>query len=93
MELHLYRIIQELLHNVVKHAKGATKATLYLTQHQHSLSILLEDNGAGFDSNTSHNGMGLTNVTNRMQLLKGSLSIDSQPQQGTTINLSIPVSG
>ncbi|MEZ4773720.1 MAG: sensor histidine kinase [Bacteroidia bacterium] len=91
IELHLFRIIQELLQNVIKHADGASRATLYLTRYPRELTLMLEDNGRGFLLSEAPAGMGLSNVRNRVNLLGGTFVIDSGPGQGATISLTIPI--
>ncbi|APD06226.1 signal transduction histidine-protein kinase/phosphatase DegS [Flavobacteriaceae bacterium UJ101] len=81
---HLYRIVQELLNNTYKHA-AATQVHLSFTQHEDSLNLLYEDNGKGFDPSSKAKGIGLHNIQERVKALNGTLTLDSQPQKGTTI--------
>ncbi len=92
LEVSIFRMIQELLTNIIKHAK-ATKATLQLTQHTDSINILVEDNGKGFDLDavTNQNGMGLTQIERKVEALGGTFTIDSFPEKGTTLILDIPL--
>jgi signal transduction histidine kinase len=84
-KLSLYRIVQELIQNVVKHA-GTTQAIIQLTRQPTTLSILIEDNGSGFQPNEREsNGIGLHNLRSRVQALQGHLSIESAPGSGTTV--------
>jgi signal transduction histidine kinase len=84
MKLNCYRIIQELLKNVVKHA-GATIVLVQLMHHEHSLTITVEDNGAGFDTEKTNTGMGLQNVRARVHSLGGHYTIESEQGKGTTV--------
>jgi len=92
LEVSIFRMIQELLTNIIKHAK-ATKATIQLTQHTDSINILVEDNGKGFDLDavTNQNGMGLTQIERKVEALGGTFTIDSFPEKGTTLILDIPL--
>lgn len=92
LELTIFRIIQELITNVIKHAH-ATEATIHLTQHDNSLNIMVEDNGTGFNSKqiTSREGMGLSSIDKRIDHLHGSLEIDSEIGRGTNIIIDIPI--
>jgi signal transduction histidine kinase len=89
-ELHLYRIVLELFNNVIKHA-GANKVVIQLVKQNKYISLLVEDDGAGFERTKAYkSGIGLLNVQSRVKLLGGSISIDTSPQSGTTIIITIP---
>lgn len=92
LELTIFRIIQELLTNIIKHAE-ATKTSIQLTQHKKSLNILIEDNGKGFTySPSSHkNGMGLQNIEKRVEHLEGTFTVDSVLGKGTSVVIDIPL--
>ncbi len=93
LELTLFRILQELVANIIKHA-GATKASIQFTQHEDQLNIIVEDNGKGFEMGkvkTTANGMGLTTIEKRIEHLEGSFTVDSVPGKGTSILIDIPV--
>lgn len=92
LELSIFRIIQELTTNIIKHAE-ATHATISLTNHENSLNIMIEDNGKGFNANkvVRNNGMGLHSIEKRVEHLEGELKIESQINQGTTIIIDIPL--
>ena len=92
LEITIFRIVQELVTNIVKHAK-ATEATISLTQHEGELNILIEDNGKGFKVGTlqNKNGMGLGSIERRVEHLEGSMSVDSTPGKGTHIIIDIPL--
>lgn len=84
-ELSVYRIIQELLQNVIKHA-AASKVLLQLAQLSDDiLTLTLEDNGRGFDVQDSTNGMGLLSIRNRLRVIQGRMDIQSHKDQGTSI--------
>jgi signal transduction histidine kinase len=77
-EIVVYRIVQELLNNVVKHA-AATEVLVQLMRHDKNLNITIEDNGKGFDANSidTKQSVGLSNVRSRVDYLKGQLDIQS----------------
>src|SRR5690606_18305008 len=87
-ELMLYRMAQELLQNIIKHAK-ATHAVLELEHRNGHIHLLVEDNGRGFDPNaTTGNGLGLKNLQSRIQALQGYITVESAPGRGTTVNIT-----
>lgn len=91
-ELSVYRIIQELVNNIVKHAH-ATEALVQLSQHNHLLAITVEDNGIGFNQQAmQQNGMGLKNLQSRIKALNGNIEIDAASGQGTTAYIEFDVS-
>lgn len=92
MEITIFRIVQELVTNIIKHAQ-ASEATISLTQHDKELNILVEDNGKGFKVGTlqQKDGMGLGSIERRVEHLEGSMSVDSTPGRGTHIIIDIPL--
>jgi len=88
-ELHLYRILQELLQNVIKHAR-ATIVTVQLTQDTGLGTLLVEDNGRGFPEKSLREGLGLSTIRHRVERLSGTLDIDSRPGNGSTIIVQFP---
>jgi len=88
----VFRIVQEGFNNIMKHA-GATHADLYVMDREHQLYLVLKDNGGGFDEDKvkSNSGLGLHSMKERAKLLNGNLEIDSMPGQGTTIEVTIPI--
>ena len=88
----IYRIIQELTQNAVRHGKG-THIHIQLIGHDGRLHIMVEDNGTGFDIATSgqQKGLGLKSVDSRIKYLGGTILYDSSPQHGTVVNMEIPV--
>jgi two-component system NarL family sensor kinase len=91
LALALYRMVQELINNVAKHAH-ATEASLHLIEYDGWLELQADDNGKGFDHNQPRTkGMGLNALRDRVKLLNGLLSIISSPGRGTHINIRIPL--
>ncbi len=86
----VYRIIQELVNNILKHA-GAEFALIQITRSENLLLIDVEDNGKGFDLKMIENkpGMGWKNIQSRINYLKGSIDLKSQPGKGSSIHIEI----
>lgn len=83
-KLVIYRIIQELVHNIVKHA-NATHAIVQGVMNEDRFTITVEDNGKGFDISSGKSGMGLKNVASRVKSLCGDFQVESAPGKGTTV--------
>lgn len=90
VEITLYRVVQELLSNILKHA-NATESIIQLTRLNGELNISVEDNGKGFDPEKIKYGMGIKNIEARIQALDGSFFIDSGKGNGTTVMIDLPV--
>jgi two-component system, sensor histidine kinase LadS len=93
LEINVYRILQELMNNVLKHSK-ASHATVTITQNEHQLLIDIKDNGVGFDTEKmalSNAGNGFTSIKERVKILKGEMKIVSEKQKGTTVEIRIPI--
>lgn len=89
-KINIYRIIQELLTNVVKHAQ-AKEVTLQMIKHNDNLMVSVEDDGVGFDMRESRQGLGLTSIESRVRVLNGTMSVDSSPGNGTFISVFLPL--
>lgn len=89
-DLVLFRIVQEVLNNIVKHA-GASVIGINLHFENSLLVMEITDNGRGFDTSSSLTGIGLQNIKKRVTLLHGSLSVNSTPGNGTQIKIEIPL--
>ncbi|MEH6704758.1 MAG: sensor histidine kinase [Galbibacter orientalis] len=85
----VYRIVQELINNILKHAE-AKHAAVQLTMHEDHLNIVINDDGIGFQNNKK-SGIGLRNIKERLHKVQGSLEIDCSPGRGTSITIDIPV--
>ncbi len=88
----LYRVMQELVNNIIKHSK-ATQVSIQLIKHPSRLNIMVEDNGIGFDAKRVNDfpGIGLKNIISRIRFLNGDILFDSTPGNGTTAIIDIPV--
>ena len=93
IELMLFRIIQELITNAIKHAE-ATEINIHITNHGETLNILVEDNGKGMLVNAiqaDSSGMGLKSIDKRINHLHGTMDVESELGKGTVIILDIPI--
>ena len=85
----LYRIVQEVLNNIIKHSK-ADSVIVNIGGDDKEDYVVIEDNGIGFvQQDESNNGLGLKNITNRAKLIGGQAIIRSMPNEGTSIRLCI----
>ena len=95
LELTVFRIAQEALTNVRKHAKSATRVSVALIYEPEAVELLVEDNGPGFDRATpsaaEEGHLGLAGMEERAQLFGGSLTVESVPGQGTSVMLHLPL--
>jgi signal transduction histidine kinase len=91
IETMLYRITQEALTNVVKHAR-ANRVSIVLTRRDGAVSAVIEDDGRGFaDDEPGENGLGLLGMGERVALVNGRLNVESSPGSGTTLSIEVPV--
>ncbi len=90
LKLALYRIVQEKISNVLRHA-DASKVTIYLAEEDNELVLTVTDNGKGFDAATIKKGLGLINIYNRAETFGGSAEIMSSPGAGCTMHVKIPI--
>lgn len=90
-EINIYRMIQEGVNNLLKHA-GATNAKIDVVRQNKEVAIRIGDDGKGFlPDNVSHNGFGLTGMAERVKFLDGSINLNSAPGQGTRLTITLPV--
>lgn len=87
--INIYRVVQECLNNIVKHA-AAKNVHISLNLHKEHLKIIIIDDGIGFDAHKPHAGFGLRGIKERLQILKGSMSV-STDTKGTRFEFLIPV--
>jgi two-component system NarL family sensor kinase len=92
VEIVLYRVIQESVNNVIKHAK-ATELDIKLHKSNNEIIAVIKDNGVGFDVSRKDDftGIGLKNIATRIEYLKGSVTYMSSPGNGTSVNVMVPV--
>jgi signal transduction histidine kinase len=92
ISLCLFRVLQEALHNSVKHS-GVRYFKVQLWGAAHEIHLTVEDSGVGFNSETAKKsrGLGLVSMQERLKLVKGTLTIESQPERGTTIHARAPL--
>ncbi len=91
-EINIFRIIQELLNNIIKYAQ-ATEVHIQFIREDNYLSFLIEDNGKGFNKNilATSKGNGWHNIQSRLELIQGKIEIDSKPLNGTVIHIEVPL--
>jgi PAS domain S-box-containing protein len=89
----LFRVVQEALHNAVKHS-GVKRIAVQLTEGPSEVHLLVSDSGSGFDVQAAlrGKGSGLTSMRERVRLVNGTIAIDSKPMAGTRINVRVPLS-
>lgn len=95
LETVLFRVLQEIVSNIIKHAH-ATEVSIQFVKHESELTLLVEDNGAGFDVTKkleASGGIGLKNIQSRVEYLNGQVFFDSYPGKGTTVSIEIPLKG
>lgn len=91
MEIGVFRVIQELISNILKHAE-AKEVSVQLFKNKDHIVLIVEDDGIGIESAKSDKkGIGLMNISARVQALNGSYSFDSGPKAGTVTNIRIPL--
>jgi len=91
-EIVLYRVIQECVNNVIRHA-GASMLDISITRDAEGIHATIEDNGKGFDTSDMEkfDGTGMKNIIARMAYLKGTAEFDSAPGRGTVVGLFVPL--
>lgn len=96
-ELSVYRIIQELLQNAIKHAEASRILVQLAMLSDNLLTVTIEDNGKGFDTTKDIKGLGLVSIKNRLRVMNGFIDISSREGQGTSVHVefdhlfSVPV--
>jgi signal transduction histidine kinase len=95
-EIHVYRIVQEAVNNILKHS-SATEAAVVVKRLTGTVSMSIRDNGHGFEPATLHEanshdvGYGLSGIKERVRILGGTFAIDARAGQGTALSIEIPV--
>jgi PAS domain S-box-containing protein len=90
MEVMLYRVAQEQLNNIRKYAR-AKNAVISLAMDNHHLSFSIADDGVGFDTSQKAKGIGLRNISSRVDFYSGDIHINSEPGKGCELEISIPL--
>lgn len=90
IQIEVFKIIQELLTNTIKHAK-ASEVEIQLNYIENILNVMFEDNGIGFETKNNSKGIGFINLENRIKKLNGSFAIDSKLKRGSIFNIEIPI--
>jgi PAS domain S-box-containing protein len=90
--LSLFRVLQEALHNVMKHS-GVKRIEVQLREDSGEIHLIIRDSGKGFDVEAAlqGKGLGLTSMRERVRLVNGTISIESKPMGGTTIHVRVPL--
>jgi signal transduction histidine kinase len=87
----LFRIVQEQSNNIRKYA-NATKVTISFSQKGDTVHLMISDDGVGFKMDeVKTRGIGLTNISNRVNVLNGEFKVESYPGNGCTLYVSFPV--
>jgi signal transduction histidine kinase len=89
IQLALFRIIQEQLNNILKHA-GAKKVMISLSNEDGKINLTITDDGKGYDLKVKKHGLGLKNIFNRAEFHKGTAQIFSEPGKGFKLQVQIP---
>jgi len=88
VKIAIYRIIQEQLTNILKHA-NASSVHIVLKKEEKQIELIISDNGKGFDTTLHRKGVGITNITSRASLFDGAVTIDSAPGKGCTLKVTL----
>jgi signal transduction histidine kinase len=90
IELSIFRILQELITNILKHA-NATEVKIELLKRKNSIMLIVEDNGKGFDFiGKKDHGIGLMNIESRVESVNGAMNCESEINKGTVVSVNIP---
>ena len=90
LKLNIYRVIQEQINNILKHAE-AEKVSVSVEGDNGCIHVRIADNGKGFSPESKRTGIGLSNMTNRVESYNGEIKIDSSPGNGCVVDVKIPV--
>ncbi|MCR8666873.1 sensor histidine kinase [Aestuariibaculum sp. M13] len=89
-KIHIYRIVQESLHNIYKHA-NATCVDISFTLKNNVICLEIKDDGSGFDVNKLKSGIGLKNMKSRINDINGTIDISSEKNKGTQVIIEVPI--
>ena len=90
METQIYRIVQELVNNVIRHAQ-AKELTIQVIRRDDSVNLTVEDDGIGFDPQGTDHGLGLASIQRRATSIGGEMQLNTAPGKGTSINIDFPL--
>jgi signal transduction histidine kinase len=90
IQLMLYRIIQEQTNNIIRYAE-ASQVIISINKSDGFITLLIQDNGKGFDITKQAKGIGLINILNRAEIFGGSMHIDTKPGNGVRLEVKVPV--
>jgi signal transduction histidine kinase len=90
VEVTIYRVVQELINNIIKHSK-ATEVSIQLFKTDNDVILIVEDNGVGISDKQKKKGMGLMNISSRLDMVNGQVNFEPSPQSGTLVTVKIPV--
>ena len=91
IEIAIYRIAQELVNNIIKHSQ-ATKANIQLIKTGDFVLLIVEDNGKGMNLSKHKDGIGLMNISSRLDTINGKVNYEPSPESGTLATIKIPIS-
>ena len=91
VKINLYRITQEALQNIIKYASAKNVTVEFSLADLDYLIVNIKDDGIGFQKNKKGSGIGMKNITTRVKRLKGSVTINSKINQGTSLKIQIPI--
>ncbi|GAA4268380.1 tetratricopeptide repeat-containing sensor histidine kinase [Hyunsoonleella aestuarii] len=89
-KIHIYRLLQESLHNIYKHA-NATHIKISFKLKNGVICLIIEDDGSGFDVNKAKSGIGLKNMNARIEEINGKIEITSEKEIGTQVSIEVPI--
>lgn len=90
VEVHLYRITQELISNILKYA-DATKVSVHLLSRKNMIALVVEDNGKGYNMDKKLEGIGISNMRSRVEALAGTIRIQASEGKGTYTYIAVPI--
>ncbi|HYV92324.1 MAG TPA: sensor histidine kinase [Chitinophagales bacterium] len=89
-EISIYRITQELISNILKHAQ-ASEINIHLTRQDRVISLMVQDDGVGFDPGKASGGIGMRNMRSRVTQMNGTIFFDSSPGKACTVIVELPI--
>jgi signal transduction histidine kinase len=90
IQTNVYRIIQEQLNNIVKHAR-AKKVEIHVNLTGDDIKLVVADNGTGFDPELANEGIGMKNIKRRTEMLSGNLTLNTSPGNGCQLVIVLPL--